>query len=277
MEVTRSLSNFYSGGNLFPNSATKRIINSNDVFEQKIKERQEKERKSQIALGILPENSDEEFVEGIFAQEVEVQEKEPEIDFEALQKKADAILLEAQKKADAILENAQMQAKDVLDEAATEGKKLGYEDGLLQGKEELKEQKKALEAEKVKLQEDYQKELKELEPQLLDVILRVVDKVFHVQFGEKKDILLYLIQNTLSNIESGRDFVVRTSQDNIMFLQAQVEGIQARVGQGVTIDFVADPTLYGMQCVIECANGVFECGSDVQLENLIADLRSLCC
>ncbi|MCR5665742.1 MAG: flagellar biosynthesis/type III secretory pathway protein [Eubacterium sp.] len=164
----------------------------------------------------------------------------------------------------------------MFDKAASEGQELGYEDGKKQATQQFEEEKALLEQERQKLKESYEEELRELEPKLLDVILEVVDRVFHIQFSEKKEILLYLIQNTLSNIEGGKEFVIKTAPDNIMFLQAQVEGIQARVGQGASIDFVSEPDMNGMQCIIESSNGIFECGSDVQLENLIADLKSLC-
>ncbi|WP_242870525.1 FliH/SctL family protein [Eubacterium oxidoreducens] len=272
------MSNFYPKGSLLPKGVAKRVINSDEIFEQKLKERQEQERRIRMLTEGEDTEESAEFVEGIMAQQLEPEEEplQPEIDFEELQRQADEIIFNAQNQAEQIIDNAKAQAKEIMDKAVQEGKELGYEDGKNQAIVQMEEEKSRIEAERNAMQQSYQEELEALEPKLLDVILEVVDRVFHIQFSEKKEILLYLIQNTLSNIEGGKEFVIRTAPDNVLFLQAQTEGIQARVGQGASIDFVSDPDMTGMQCVIESSNGIFECGSDVQLENLIADLKSLC-
>ena len=47
------------------------------------------------------------------------------------------------------------------------------------------------------------------------------------------------------------------------------------VGQNIQMDIVVDHTLSPGQCVIETDTGVFECGADTQIENLMKDIRAL--
>ena len=98
--------------------------------------------------------------------------------------------------------------------------------------------------------------MQELEPKLLDVILDVVEKVFHIQFNDKRDILLHLISGTIAEIEGCKNFRIRVGKDS-------------------QIEVISDTSLEGNQCVIETETGVFDCSLGVQLENLIKDLRSL--
>ena len=51
--------------------------------------------------------------------------------------------------------------------------------------------------------------------------------------------------------------------------------IREIVGQKVAIEFVHDAKLKDDQCKIETSFGVFDCGIDTQLDNLLKDIKSL--
>ncbi len=48
------------------------------------------------------------------------------------------------------------------------------------------------------------------------------------------------------------------------------------MGQNATLDLVTIHSMAEGDCTIETDTGVFECGMDVQLDNLIRDIQSLC-
>ena len=125
------------------------------------------------------------------------------------------------------------------------------------------------------MQEAYQQQLEELEPRLVDVIADVFEQVFHVQFDDKKEILIYLIQNTILGIEDAKEFQIKVGVEDFTYLEKHKNEIQEKVGQSVNIEVMADAGMTDGQCVIETDAGVFDCGRDVQLENLIKALRSL--
>ena len=105
---------------------------------------------------------------------------------------------------------ANAQAEEVLRIAKDDGHKEGYDEGFRQAKEELEQEygrrKEELEQLRESLKEEHEKEMQELEPKLLDVILDVVEKVFHIQFNDKRDILLHLISGTIAEIEGSGSF-----------------------------------------------------------------------
>lgn len=163
--------------------------------------------------------------------------------------------------------------------AKEEGGKQGYEEGFHQAQEtleaEYQQKQEELERLEQKRQDNYEMQMQELEPKLLDVILTVVEKVFHIQFKDKREILLYLVGNAIANIEGSKSFRIRIGIDQKEFIEFHKEEILDRVGHDMSLEIVSDIALSGNQCIIETETGVFDCSMDVQLKNLIKDLRSL--
>ncbi len=110
----------------------------------------------------------------------------------------------------------------------------------------------------------------------MDVILEVFNKVFHIQFNNKKHILMYLIDNAILGIEGEKSFRIKVAAGNVAFLEEHKEEILDRVGHDVELEILSDATMDGNDCMIETDSGVFDCSLGVQLENLIKDIRSLC-
>lgn len=240
------------------------IINSNDRVQECLKA-QKNQRQEQSADG---------FEEGLSALE---------LDPDALMRMQE----EAQQKADMIVEAAQRSAKKIISDAQTqagallqEQSKKGYEDGCKKSREELEVWRGQLEqefsAKEQELEALYQKRHEEMEPELVDAIIQVFDKVFHIQFEDKREILLHLIGDMLHNAESCKSYRIRVADANRSFLEAHLEDIRSKVGNDVEIEICGD---YGMEdsgCMIETETGIFDCSIDLELSNLIRDIRSLC-
>ncbi|MBR2402739.1 MAG: flagellar biosynthesis/type III secretory pathway protein [Lachnospiraceae bacterium] len=144
---------------------------------------------------------------------------------------------------------------------------------------ELQEKRAALEAEFSArfrdLELEYTSKRDNMEADLVDVILDVFNKVFHIQFDNKKHILMHLINDAILNIEGDRNFRIKVADSNVLFLENHREDILERVGHGIELEFIADSTMDGNDCLIETDSGVFDCSLGTQLENLIKDIRSL--
>ena len=155
----------------------------------------------------------------------------------------------------------------------------GYADGNASMQKELQEAKERLEAEysakSRALELDYTEKRNTMETDLVDVILDVFNKVFHIQFDNKKHILMHLINDAILNIEGDRKFRIKVADSNVLFLENHREDILERVGHGIELEFIADSTMDGNDCLIETDSGVFDCSLGTQLENLIKDIRSL--
>lgn len=262
------MSNLYKQRYIVTHEDNARIINSNDRIEVRMQELQEMMK--QVSNG-----QSDGFVEGLQAEEVEVEVASPEELLQKAQEESEEILADAGRRAESMIANAKEQAEDIRGQA----RKDGYEDGFREGNERadrtLSEMKQQMEEERAQLQEDYRQKIEELEPYLVDIIADVFEKVFHVQFDDKKEILIYLIQKVILNAEGIKEFQVRVSIKDYEFVENHRNEITEQVGDSVKVDIMADASLQESQCMIETDSGVFDCGRDVQLEQLIKTIRSL--
>ncbi len=275
-----------------------RYINSNAASEEKIKRFAEAEARAkelQRMQDMSPSEAEEEgeeggeFVEGILADQVDPEgrnvvgaegEPTPEPQEQGpppeVMQQIEALVDRANEEAEQILSNARAQAEELKKAASAKGHEEGLQSGRAAAEKEITERMQEVEALKTRIQAERDQALKELEPQLLDVILQVFERVFHIQFGEKKEILEYLIIHTIMNVEGSREFRIKTSESNLDYLNAHLPEIRAQVGQEYSLEVISDSALSPSQCVIETEAGLFDCSIDVHLENLIKDLKSLC-
>lgn len=253
-------------------SSGTRIINSNEAVEEKLNELAKKlEREARQNGGEFVEG----FVEGINAENVEELLEEERVDEGLTREEADQIIAEARAEAERIVAEAQFNRSTVLNQAAKEGEEQGYAEGQARAEAELESRMQELEEYKNQLDEEYERRQAEMEPQLVDVIIRVFEKVFHIQFDDKKEILVHLIKNAIMNVEGSREFNVRVCEDNYAFIEAHKQDILSRVGQNILLNITADSVLKDNECMIETDSGIFDCSLGVQLESLIKDIKSL--
>ena len=266
------MSNLYKQNFAPPEDVAVRVINSNQQVEEKL---QELSRKMRIQAGEEADFS-EGFSEGLGAVRVGEILEEPEIDYVAQAKEeAEEILSKAKAQAEAIRIEAEEQKKQVLFQAKEEGQLRGYEEGRAKADAEEVEMRKQLQELENSLKEDYQNKLNQMEPKLVDAVARVFEKVFHIQFGDKTEILLSLVSDAIMDIEGSKEFRIRVSNVNYEFMESRRREIEERVGEDISLEIISDALLEENQCTIETDSGMFDCSLGVQLENLIKDLKSL--
>lgn len=251
-------------------SSKARIINSNRQVELRLKELSEQNQKE-----------DDGFVDGLVADIVEEtgkQEDEAKAGemLEDAKAEADRIIAEANASAEAILEDAKNHADELFEEKRLEG----YNDGVKEKENELIRRKQELENEiankKQELEEEYARYTEELEADIVDAVIKVYNKVFGIQYDDKRQILLALVKNTVSNIEIEKNFKIRVSEENYSFMKENLGELKKRVGEDVEIEVVNDNKMNDTDCQIETNFGIFDCGIDMELDNLEKAIRSLC-
>ncbi len=273
----RSLSNLYKQRYVFSDSFSKRVINSNAKVAERLEELHRQEQME--AQGSQPQGAVDGFMAGLQAEEIDAVPKEPVISPEEIRKmaqeEADDLLADARKQADALLADADMQADAIREEAKNAGFEQGHQEGTAKAEEELTRLRSQIEEEHRQLEADYRQKVQQLEPYLVEIVSDVFEKVFHVHFDDKKEVLVYLIEKVILNAEGTKEFLVRVSRADYEFVEGQKDAISAQVGASITVEIMADASLQEHQCMIETDSGVFECGVDVQLENLLGTLKSL--
>ena len=279
------MSNFYYGNYVVRGEQVRRVINANDRIAQKMQEieREQKQARREELLQLRQEAIDNgtidehpEFKEGLFAQELELEPEEPEIDYVAQAKEEAAqILQDAQAQAAQIHEQAVNEAEQLREQARQDGYRDGHETATQEAMQQKQIQDDAYASKEQELQNRYEETLANLEPQLLDTILKVFDEVFTMQFCGKREMLLQLVRHAMRGIRETKYYKIRVCESEVDFLRKHKRELQEKVGDDVTIEIVMDPGLTESQCVIDADSGVYDCSLDVELDNLTRDLKSL--
>lgn len=273
VEVTISLSNLFKQQYLVNVDTKARIINSDEKFTTGFQALQAEN----YIVNPDMEDFDGEFSDGLYAEEINPEpQPSPEEILEEARQQAEYILAEAQAEALKITTDSQKQADMLFERTKLEAYKEGVsklQDELIAKSQEYEQKYKEKEQ---ALWTEYEEKLDALESDIVDIMIRVFNKVFHIQFDNKKQILLHLIKDTLLGVDAGKNFVIRVSEVNYKYVESHVADIKEKIGNDVVIDVVNDMSLSEEACMIETATGVYDCGIDMVMTNLEKDIRSLC-
>jgi len=211
---------------------------------------------------------EEDFEEGIMAVVVD-----PIVSQEEQRKKAEAVTENANKEAAAILESAKEEARKLKEDTIERAKKQGYEDGIKQGNIEIGQIKNDLLQQQKIQKEEYQEILAGIEGQVSELIASLITKLTGILVEDKTDIILYLVEKALEGDDKAEDYTIRVSKDDFEVLSSKKKYIEGIIGRDVQI--TVDGQLTKNQCLIESDSRVINCSLDVQLNNLITDLKML--
>lgn len=253
----------------------KRIINSNRRMEESLMKNESGEHMQQNDASEFDDTkSEKELIPTYEEEKVRLEQLRKEMIADA-QTMANQITSTAQSEADGILDAAKKSAQQLFEDQ----RKLGYEEGKQQSVQELQKQKEQLEQEysgrKQQLQEEYSDRMEHMESDIVDAVVQVFEKVFQIQFSDKRTMLLALVKNTLMDVDAGNKVRIHVNEADHEMLMEHLEEIQKQVGGDVSIEFVQENKFEDGQCQIETSYGVFDCGLDAQFMNLIKDIRSL--
>ena len=284
------MSNFYRNNYVINGDRVSRVIDTNEMIAERMQaiekaqrqaRREELLRQRREAMEAAAEDGEIEFTEGLFAEnldlEPEPEPEEPEVDYVAQAKEEAAQLLaEAGERANEMHDQAVFEAQQLRETAQKEGYAAGYEEAQQKAQAELDQERARLEALEQHLREEHAAALAGLEPKLLDTVLHVFDEVFRIQFSDKREMLLQLVMNAMRGIRETKQYKIRVCEDEVAFLREKKGVLQEKVGEDVSIEIVMDPELSKSQCIIDADSGVYDCSLDVELDNLVRDLKSLC-
>lgn len=288
-----SKSGVLKSGWIIVNQADTRVIDTNALVESKLKEISEK----LAAETNKDEGFTDGFMQGIDAMQVAELVGEDgmmmgEVPSEPAPPTSEELMQQAAAEINTMKEQALAEIEQARAQALEEGRKEGYQKGFEQGKTEgfqkgheeglnsVEEQRKQLLMEaSVKaamVEEEYQKKLDELEPKFIDTLTGIYEHIFNVSLKNSRDLVVYLIANTMRNIEGNSGYLVHVSKEDYPFVSMQkkelVKGTSIAMDD---VDIIEDATLQKSECTIETGNGVFDCGLGTQLEALNEELRLL--
>ncbi len=189
----------------------------------------------------------------------------------------EAALAEIEQAKIQIFEEARSQGyQDGFAQGQNDGFAQGHQDGLGSVAEEREQAQAQADQMMAAIEEDYQQKLKELEPIFIDTLTGIYEHIFHVSLKNSRELIIYLIQNTMRNIETGSTYLIHVSKEDYPFASMQKRELIKGTNIALeNVELLEDVTLGKNECMIETGNGVFDCSLGTQLEALNEELRLL--
>lgn len=227
------------------------------------------------------EQQPDEFSEGMNVLSVdEVREEEKKKMAEELEEEKNRILEDARNQADEILKEAEHSAEDIRNQAFEEGKNQGLEEGRNQGLIELEERRNELEQEYDSKFKELEQTEESLEPRYAELVAGLVEKLTGVVCKDKKDIIIYLIDNALrgnviNSADKTKNITLHISKEDMGTVSAKKDELLKDAGSDISLDIIEDASLSHNQCIMDLDTKIIDCSLDAQLENLKEQLRML--
>ncbi|MCM1496997.1 MAG: FliH/SctL family protein [Clostridium sp.] len=205
-----------------------------------------------------------------------------------LKKIADEVVRSAKSEAESIVNQAhdeaeQMRAaaydevEQIKQQAKEEGYQNGYDEGMAAAQEAIQAQTDEFEQRKQDLESDFaDKEkalLQETESKMVDILCRLIPSVTGVVIEQQKDVLLYMINCAMRDLDNSKQFVIKVSTEDYEAVVQQKDAIYGALNPSIQIEIFEDAKLAPMQCLIETDHGIVDVSLDVQLHNLLTSLK----
>lgn len=264
------------------NQEETRLIDTNELVARRIEALVQKKRQPDM----------DGFVSGLAAETVELKDfagNEAESPGSVVKsaEAADEIRMQAKGEAEAIVAQAVQEAEELKvqlqeqlarerEQMLEQAREQGYQEGLSKAGQEYARRQKELDTKQKQLENAYEQQLEQLEPQFVDTITGIYEHIFHVELKSYREIVTYLISAAMRKIESNRDFIIHVSKEDYPYISMQKKQLTAGLlSSGGSIEIVEDLTLSKSDCYIETECGIFDCSLETQLSELRQKLKLL--
>ena len=210
-----------------------------------------------------------------FMSEEEEADENYEAFSERLQAEREEILEDARTSAEQILAEAHAEAERIREDARMKGFVQGTEEAKAQYQAEYEQMKEELQADYAQRFEELEDEKKNLEPVFANLVVSLVRKLTGVICEDKREVILYLIGNSIRNVGKTSSIVLRVSRQDIALVTAKKGTLKSLVKDVISFDVVEDESLTENQCIIETDNKIIDCSLDSELQNLEEQIELL--
>ena len=267
------------------------------IYEEALEQEQKAAELTGGIKGFLGAGEPDEngFTPGIFGESISVAETEndtvsdPDGMLEIGNKKLEELMAqldELRKQAAEIIDNANAEAAGIIENARAEGEaekasvlkdaeEKGYAEGRKKAMEECDRIKSQLEAQIRENEENYEKQVKEMEPAFVEVLIKLLGKITGVYAEERTEVIMHVVHQALTKQTPCRNFIIRVSPKDYGTILNSKPEILLWVPEGSQIEVVEDKMLDIGDCLIETDSRIFDCGVDTQLTGIIEDIRIL--
>lgn len=161
-------------------------------------------------------------------------------------------------------------------EAYNEGMQSGYNEGLARANDEVRAAWNELELAREQFNLECEQYINEIEPEMVRTLTAIYEKVIQINLSDQQDVIVKLLHNTLSQVESNRNYLIHISANDYAFVSENRDKlVTASMPEDVTIDIVEDFAMKAGDAMIETSSGIYDCGVGTQMETLRKKLEIL--
>ncbi|MBP5158830.1 MAG: hypothetical protein ILP10_00860 [Lachnospiraceae bacterium] len=226
---------------------------------------------------VEPEISPEEEELSLIMSQIEENKQviaDQEAHIEELKHQADLVFENAKKEAERTIAQANLNANKARIEIFEKAKVEGYEAGAEKAREELEAAQAQLNETEAKLREDYEKQVRGLEPAFIEMLIKYIEKITTVLLEDRKDILASVIDRFIMKQESASTYIIRVPAATFAQVKEREDEIRSVVGDAA-LEIYEDKVLTDDKVMIECDGKLFDISPGNDLEGLIFDLKLL--
>ncbi|TCN25621.1 flagellar assembly protein FliH [Mesobacillus foraminis] len=190
-------------------------------------------------------------------------------------RKAEEILFQAAKheetiKAQIIAEQQNWEAEKsrLIEEAYEEGMKQGLQQGRKKGREEYSDQIAFAQGIIASAERDYHQKLEAAEPVILDLGLKVAEKIIGESVSGKSEEFLPLVKRALKNARGNKEVELHVHPVHYDFLLSHAAELEAVFPRDCLLFIYPEDELSETSCIIETGNGRIDASVDSQLEEI---------
>jgi flagellar assembly protein FliH len=217
---------------------------------------------------LQPTEAQDDFIEGLQALVIEAIPTKDEV-----AEQSSVLIEDAKNEAERILLKAKKDAEKLKKEAFAAGQKNGFDEGALHAKRDLQKRKAEYDEKETQLQKEYSDMALTLDHQMAEIIVSLVEKITGIIVDEKEEVILYLVEKALKNMDKQEEYTIRVSKEDYEYVSVRKNRLLGAIGREVPIYITEDASLQKNMCLIETELRVINCSLDVQLNNLITDLK----
>ena len=220
------------------------------------------------SLAALTQDSYDEAGEAIVGAEAEEE-------LAAAHAKAEEIVATAEQLAIEYRENSRREAEIECTRIRTDAREEGYQEGIVQAKEEYEFKLRELDMRAGELEREYDALLRELEPRFIRVITDIYQRIFQVELSEYNSLLVQLVAEAMRKTENSHTFIIHISSEDFPDISPRQREELSASAPGSKVEVIEDVGLGRNQCLLETDSGTIDCGLDTQLRELKKKLMLL--
>ena len=159
-------------------------------------------------------------------------------------------------------------------EGLESGRKEGYEAGLQQALLEMSEYIQTIKAEGIQLKQEFEKQLFQAQPFLLEIIEKSVESIIGERLEQGENRHLKMIEKALSYVSKHQCVTLNVSKEQYDWVKEQKEELEKLCPQA-TFQILINPMLKDYDVLVETEQTELDFRLDLQLESWKEDLKRM--